>query len=92
MAKRRKFSAEFKAKVALEEMIRRKVESGLYNNASEVVREALRLMGHHDRLYQLRLERLRAAVETGEASGPAEGYTFEGLLAELDEEAGSRSR
>lgn len=28
----------------LEEMIRRKVASGLYNNASEVIREALRLL------------------------------------------------
>ncbi len=28
----------------LEDHVRRKIESGLYNNASEVVREALRLM------------------------------------------------
>ena len=28
----------------LEEMVRRKVASGMYNSASEVVREALRLM------------------------------------------------
>lgn len=28
----------------LEGLVRKKVESGLYNNASEVVREALRLM------------------------------------------------
>jgi len=72
---------------ALEDMIRRKVESGMYNNASEVVREALRLMGHHDRMYQLKLERLRAAIREGEASGIDEEYTFEGLLSELDEEA-----
>jgi uncharacterized protein len=31
----------------LEEFVRRKVASGLYNNASEVVREALRLMVEH---------------------------------------------
>ena len=28
----------------LEEMVRRKVASGLYNSASEVIREALRLL------------------------------------------------
>lgn len=33
----------------LEAMIRRKVESGMYNNASEVVREALRLLDAHER-------------------------------------------
>jgi antitoxin ParD1/3/4 len=32
----------------LEAMIREKVESGLYNNSSEVVREALRLMERQD--------------------------------------------
>jgi antitoxin ParD1/3/4 len=32
----------------LERFVRRKVESGLYNNASEVVREGLRLLKEHD--------------------------------------------
>jgi len=32
----------------LEEFVQRKVESGLYNNASEVVREGLRLLKEHD--------------------------------------------
>jgi antitoxin ParD1/3/4 len=31
----------------LESRIKSKVESGLYNNASEVVREALRFMDNH---------------------------------------------
>jgi hypothetical protein len=34
--------------LALEEFVRRKVATGLYNNASEVVREALRLMVERD--------------------------------------------
>jgi uncharacterized protein len=34
---------------ALEEYIRRKVASGLYNNASEVIREALRLLVQRER-------------------------------------------
>ncbi len=32
----------------LEEMVRSKVDSGLYNNASEVIRAALRLMADAD--------------------------------------------
>lgn len=46
----------------LEAMVREKVESGLYNNASEVVREALREMERKDQLDRLR-ESLREADE-----------------------------
>lgn len=42
----------------LEEMVRNKVGSGLYNNASEVIRAALRLMADAD---EERKERLKAA-------------------------------
>lgn len=45
----------------LEEIVRKKVESGLYNNASEVVREAIRQMDDRDQ----QLERLRAAIAAG---------------------------
>ena len=37
-------------------MVKSKVEGGLYSNASEVVREALRLMEERDRLTSLRHE------------------------------------
>ena len=37
----------------LEAMIRQRVESGRYNNASEVVREALRLLEEQERLQHL---------------------------------------
>lgn len=46
----------------LERLVREKVESGLYNNASEVVREALRLMVERDRSYLVDVESLRQAV------------------------------
>jgi len=36
----------------LEQLVRSKVTSGLYNSASEVVREALRLMEREDQLAQ----------------------------------------
>ena len=38
----------------LEAMIRQRVESGRYNNASEVVREALRLLEEHEKVVHLR--------------------------------------
>ena len=40
----------------LEEAIKRKVATGRYGNASEVVREALRLMEERDRYHELRAE------------------------------------
>ncbi|MDP6563581.1 MAG: type II toxin-antitoxin system ParD family antitoxin [Alphaproteobacteria bacterium] len=71
----------------LEELVRHKVASGLYNNASEVVREALRLMAEQDQVYQLKLERLRGALAEGEASGAATEFDFDAFMAELDDEA-----
>lgn len=55
----------------LEEMVRGKVESGLYTSASEVVREALRLMDEKDQLMIARLRHLRTEVQAGLDSGPA---------------------
>ncbi len=50
----------------LEELVRAKVESGRYNNASEVIREALRFVHTHEEwVYQMKLERLRSAIHTG---------------------------
>jgi antitoxin ParD1/3/4 len=49
----------------LERMVKQRVESGLYNNASEVVREALRLMPSDEKLYELKLARLRAEIDEG---------------------------
>jgi antitoxin ParD1/3/4 len=55
----------------LEELVRRKVESGLYSSASEVVREALRLMDEKDQLRAAKLEQLRQDLQDGLDSGPA---------------------
>jgi antitoxin ParD1/3/4 len=55
----------------LEEMIREKIASGSYNSASEVVREALRLMEQEDQLRSLKLQRLRQDVQEGMDSGPS---------------------
>lgn len=55
----------------LEEMVRQKVTSGLYTSASEVVREALRLMDEKDQLREAKLDQLRQEIQEGLDSGPA---------------------
>jgi antitoxin ParD1/3/4 len=49
----------------LEEYVKEKVKSGLYNSSSEVVREALRLMEERDRVREMRLEDLRKEIQRG---------------------------
>jgi antitoxin ParD1/3/4 len=50
----------------LESRVKAKVESGLYNNASEVIREALRFMDiHEDWIHEIKLARLREQLKEG---------------------------
>ena len=50
----------------LESHVKAKVETGLYNNASEVIREALRFMEtHEDWIRELKLARLREQLKVG---------------------------
>jgi len=49
----------------LEELIQERVRSGRYTSASEVVREALRLLEERDELRRLRLSELRSKVAAG---------------------------
>ena len=55
----------------LEELVKGKVESGLYGSASEVMREALRLLEERDQFQKLRLEELRRDIQRGIESGEA---------------------
>jgi antitoxin ParD1/3/4 len=60
----------------LENIIKEKVASGLYNNASEVVREALRFMKTNEELlYHLKLDCLRAKLAEGERDLAEGRYT-----------------
>jgi antitoxin ParD1/3/4 len=61
----------------LEELVRSKVASGLYASASEVVREALRLMDELDRLRATKLEQLRDGIRQGLSSGPSKAWSAE---------------
>ncbi|MFH1870713.1 MAG: type II toxin-antitoxin system ParD family antitoxin [Pseudomonadota bacterium] len=55
-------------------MVRQKVSSELYTSASEVVREALRLMDEQDHLRAAKLAQLRQDVRAGLDSGPATAW------------------
>ena len=49
----------------LEKLVNKKVQSGMYSSASEVVREALRLLKEQEELRRRRLEELRREVGIG---------------------------
>jgi len=55
----------------LEDLVRQKVASGLYSSASEVVREALRLMERDDQVQAAKLAQLRRDIQEGLNSGSA---------------------
>jgi len=63
----------------LEEMIREKIASGSYSSASEVVREALRLLELEDQLRALKLQRLRQDIREGLESGPVSPFDSDKL-------------
>lgn len=66
----------------LEEMVREKVKSGLYNNASEVVREALRMMESHDRkeLKVWTLDEIEAELDKVNENNFTEGFSAEEII------------
>jgi antitoxin ParD1/3/4 len=49
----------------LEQLVAEKVESGRYTSASEVIREALRLLEEQDQLRQNRLAAVRQKIDRG---------------------------
>ena len=56
----------------LDKFVLSQIESGKFENASEVVRTALRKMEHEEQEYQARLANLRALIEEGDASGESD--------------------
>lgn len=49
----------------LEDFVNKKVKSGLYNSASEVIRAALRILKEQEALRKTKLERLRRDIMIG---------------------------
>jgi len=60
----------------LDRFVLDKVESGRYENASEVVRAALRTLEREEQQYAAKLAALRTAIDEGDASGVADGNAF----------------
>jgi antitoxin ParD1/3/4 len=60
----------------LDRFVLKKVKSGRYENASEVVRAALRILEREEQQDEAKLAALRAAIDEGDDSGVAEGNVF----------------
>ncbi len=60
----------------LDRFVLKKVGSGRYENASEVVRAALRTLEREEQQYEAKLAALRAAIDEGDASGDAGRNVF----------------
>jgi antitoxin ParD1/3/4 len=77
----------------LEKMIHGKVKSGHYNNQSEVVREALRLMAERDRLREMHIAKLKNALAEGIAEADrGELIPLDQVVAELQAALRKRRR
>ncbi len=70
---------------SLEQFVRDRAESGDYNNASEVVREAIRLLKRTEERRALKMERLRAAIRDGDEALARGDFTDLDSDRELDE-------
>ena len=62
------------------EFIDRQVAKGRFGSASEAVRAGLRLLEEQENA----LERLRAAIDEGYASGEAEDFDLDDFIAEMN--------
>lgn len=67
----------------LDSFVLARVKSGRFENASEVVRAALRTLERDERLYETKLAALRAAIDEGDASAVVEGDVFAQVRKEL---------
>jgi len=74
----------------LEQLVNDKVKSGRYLSASEVVREALRLLEERDRMKEMRLVELRKEIQKGLQSG--DSVDGDVVLQRLREKNRSRKR
>ena len=69
---------------SLEQFVRDRAGSGDYNNASEVVREALRFLKRAEEQRALEMERLRAAIREGDEAVARGEFTDVNSEEELD--------
>jgi antitoxin ParD1/3/4 len=74
----------------LDRFVAKKVMTGRYENASEVVRAGLRNLEREEQEYEAKLVALRAAIDEGDASGIVEGNVFGRVRKTLKLPASSR--
>lgn len=60
----------------LDRFVLKKIKSGRYENASEVVRAGLRTLEREEQQYKAKLSALRTAIDDGDASIVAKGNVF----------------
>jgi antitoxin ParD1/3/4 len=65
-----------------EQFIRQQIDSGRYASASEIVREALRLLETRERMREIELEEYREKIREGMESGP--GIPAEDVFTRLE--------
>jgi antitoxin ParD1/3/4 len=78
----------------LDDYVREKVATGLYNNASEVIREALRLKISAEEMDEIKLQRLRDAIDPAVQQaerGESAPFDMDTILTELDQELGTNA-
>ncbi len=77
----------------LEQLVQSKVQSGRYSSASEVIREALRLMDERDQVMALRREEIRERIAHGLASlERGKGVEGESVFARIEAELAALER
>jgi antitoxin ParD1/3/4 len=80
----------------LAQLVQEKIDSGRYSSASEVVREALRLLEQKEEQHAVRLQQLRSRIDKGLAEADCgegvDGDTFiQGLIDDLDSRDAKRN-
>jgi antitoxin ParD1/3/4 len=73
-----------------EALVKELVQSGRYNNASEVVREGLRLLEDREKLREIKIAELRRLAEEGRLSGISD-EDGEAVLGRLEAEYRARA-
>ncbi len=72
----------------LEKLVTRKVQSGLYQSASEVIREGLRLLDDQDRLRELHHAEVRKKIQSGlDQLDRGEGIPGDQVYAEMKQKS-----
>jgi antitoxin ParD1/3/4 len=64
-----------------DELVKNKLASGLYHSASEVIRDALRLLEQRDEERDLKLKELRKEIQIGIDSGKSRQLDIEAIKA-----------